>query len=93
MQSDLFANLAGRTYDLILTNPPYVDADDMASLPQEFWHEPEPALASGESGLDAILKILAAAPEHLDPGGVPVAEVGNALRAAAAALRRFRSCG
>lgn len=77
VQSDLFANLASRTYDLILTNPPYVDADDMASLPQEFRHEPELALASGESGLDAILKILAAAPEHLNPGGVLVAEVGN----------------
>lgn len=77
VQSDLFANLAGRRYDLILTNPPYVDADDMAALPQEYRHEPELALASGESGLDAILKILAAAPEHLNPGGVLVAEVGN----------------
>lgn len=77
VQSDLYAELAGRRYDLILTNPPYVDAADMAALPDEYRHEPALALASGDHGLDAILHILAHAPAHLEPGGVLVAEVGN----------------
>jgi len=77
VQSDLYAGLAGRRYDLILTNPPYVDAADMAALPDEYRHEPALALASGDHGLDAILHILAHAPAHLEPGGVLVAEVGN----------------
>jgi ribosomal protein L3 glutamine methyltransferase len=77
VESDLFAGLAGRRYDLILTNPPYVDATDMATLPPEYRHEPALALASGEHGLDAIIHILAAAPAHLNPGGTLIAEVGN----------------
>ncbi len=77
VQSDLYQGLAGRRYDLILTNPPYVDAADMAVLPDEYRHEPSLALASGEQGLDAILHILAHAPEHLNPGGALIAEVGN----------------
>jgi len=77
VQSDLFAALDGRHYDLILTNPPYVDAADMASLPVEYRHEPVLALASGQHGLDAIIRILADAPQHLNPGGVLIAEVGN----------------
>jgi len=88
VESDLFSNLAGRRYDLILTNPPYVDARDMAALPDEYRHEPELALASGESGLDDIIRILAAAPEHLTPGGALIAEVGNSCTALA---RRFPS--
>jgi len=77
VQSDLYQGLAGRRYDLILTNPPYVDAADMATLPDEYRHEPTLALASGEQGLNAILHILAQAPAHLNPGGTLVAEVGN----------------
>lgn len=84
VQSDLFAGLAGRTYDLILTNPPYVDAADMATLPAEYRAEPELALASGSSGLDAIIRILAAARAHLNPGGALIAEVGNSCAALAA---------
>jgi ribosomal protein L3 glutamine methyltransferase len=77
IQSDLYAALAGERYDLIVTNPPYVDSRDMAELPAEYRHEPALALASGASGLDAILHILAEAPAHLQPGGLLVAEVGN----------------
>jgi len=77
VQSDLYSGLTGRRYDLILTNPPYVDAADMAALPDEYRHEPTLALASGTQGLNAILHILAQAPAHLNPGGTLVAEVGN----------------
>ncbi|MEK7711711.1 MAG: 50S ribosomal protein L3 N(5)-glutamine methyltransferase [Pseudomonadota bacterium] len=77
VQSDLYQGLAGRRYDLILTNPPYVDAADMAALPDEYRHEPTLALASGKQGLDTIIHILAHAPAHLEPGGTLVAEVGN----------------
>ena len=84
VQSDLFAGLTDRRYDLILTNPPYVDARDMATLPKEYRHEPALALASGATGLDAILRILAEAPAHLTTGGILIAEVGNS----GATLRR-----
>jgi ribosomal protein L3 glutamine methyltransferase len=84
VQSDLYSGLAGRRYDLILTNPPYVDAADMAALPDEYRHEPALALASGDQGLDAILHILAHARSHLNPGGALVAEVGNSHVALAA---------
>jgi len=77
VHSDLFQGLAGRRYDLILTNPPYVEAADMAALPDEYRHEPALALASGKHGLDAILQILAHARAHLEPGGALIAEVGN----------------
>jgi ribosomal protein L3 glutamine methyltransferase len=77
VQSDLFQGLSDQRYDLILTNPPYVEAADMITLPDEYRHEPTLALASGKQGLDAILQILAQAPAHLQPGGVLVAEVGN----------------
>jgi len=75
--SDLFAALGGERYDLIVTNPPYVDPAELAELPEEYRHEPELALVSGHDGLDAIVHILAAAPDHLQADGVLVAEVGN----------------
>jgi len=84
VHSDLYQGLGGRRYDLILSNPPYVDVVDMAALPAEYRHEPALALASGEHGLDAILHILAHAPAHLNPGGTLVAEVGNSRVALAA---------
>lgn len=74
---DLFAPLAGRRFDLILTNPPYVDAPAMEELPPEYRYEPEMALASGLDGLDIVRRILAAAPDHLNPGGAMICEIGR----------------
>lgn len=77
IHSDLFEGLQGNKYDLIISNPPYVDAEDMAALSQEFKHEPEMALASGFDGLDITRRILAAAINYLNPNGVLIVEVGN----------------
>ena len=76
-RSDLFSALKNERYDLIVTNPPYVAHDEMQTLPPEYRHEPALALASGAQGLDAVVRILADAPSHLNPGGLLVAEVGN----------------
>lgn len=76
IQSDLFEALGDYSYDVILTNPPYVDEDEMASLPTEYRHEPELGLASGPLGLDHINKILRQAINHLNDDGVLIAEVG-----------------
>ena len=76
-QGDLFAPLKGRRYDLIITNPPYVDADAMAALPPEYRHEPEMALASGEDGLDTVRRILKEAPKYLTPDGALLCEFGT----------------
>lgn len=77
IQSDLMKKLKGKTYDLIVTNPPYVNAPSMSELPQEYQREPELALSSGKDGLDHIRKILADAPGHLNPGGILIAEIGH----------------
>ena len=78
MESDLFAKIpAENQYDLIVSNPPYVDAEDMADLPAEFLHEPELALAAGQDGLDLVRKMLAQAADYLTEDGLIVIEVGN----------------
>jgi ribosomal protein L3 glutamine methyltransferase len=77
IESDVFGKLPGQRYDLIVSNPPYVDAEDMADLPAEFLHEPELGLASGRDGLDLTRRILATAADHLTDDGVLIVEVGN----------------
>jgi len=77
MLSDLFAGLRGRTYDLIVSNPPYVNAASVAALPAEYRYEPAMALGSGEDGLDATRVILAQAREHLNPDGILIVEIGH----------------
>ncbi len=77
IHSDLFDGLQGRTYDLILSNPPYVDAESVALLPHEYLHEPALALGSGDDGLDATRRILEQARTHLNPQGLLVVEIGH----------------
>ncbi|MCW2485914.1 50S ribosomal protein L3 N(5)-glutamine methyltransferase [Candidatus Symbiopectobacterium sp. NZEC127] len=79
IRSDLFRALPPLAYDLIVTNPPYVDAEDMADLPQEFRREPELGLAAGHDGLDLVRRILACAPDYLNEQGVLICEVGNSM--------------
>jgi len=76
IQSDLFGSLQG-PYDLILSNPPYVDAEDLADMPAEYHHEPAMGLGSGDDGLDITRRILAQAADYLSEQGVLVVEVGN----------------
>ncbi|WP_331347086.1 50S ribosomal protein L3 N(5)-glutamine methyltransferase [Cellvibrio sp. UBA7661] len=83
LQSDLFENLHGQRFDLIVSNPPYVDADDMASLPDEFHAEPELGLASGDDGLDFTRRLLTEAAGYLTENGLLVVEVGNSWPALA----------
>lgn len=89
IESDLFDALEGRSYDVIVSNPPYVDAESVAALPQEYLAEPVLALGSGDDGLDATRRILAGARRHLRPGGLLIVEIGHnraALEAAYPAL-------
>jgi len=78
MRGDLFAPLKERRFDLILANPPYVDAETIAGFPPEYAAEPTIAHAGGTDGLDIVRRILSEAPEHLTSGGALVCEVGGA---------------
>ncbi len=77
IESDLFAKLGSKQYDLIISNPPYVNAESVAALPQEYLHEPDLALGSGHDGLDATRIILAQAAQHLTEHGVLIVEIGH----------------
>jgi ribosomal protein L3 glutamine methyltransferase len=77
IESDLFVKLDGKKYDLIISNPPYVDAESVAALPQEYLHEPNLALGSGHDGLDATRVILKRAAQHLTGNGVLIVEIGH----------------
>lgn len=89
IRSDLFANLAGKAYDVIICNPPYVTTVAMEELPREYRHEPAIALAGGDDGMDAVRTLLHDAPRFLQPGGVLVVEVGYNRLAAEAAFPRM----
>ncbi len=77
ISSNLFDDLSGKTYDLIVSNPPYVNAESMETLPEEYRHEPEIALASGEDGLDATRRILMESGAHLSRDGLLIVEIGH----------------
>jgi ribosomal protein L3 glutamine methyltransferase len=81
VKGDLFAPLGGVRYDVILTNPPYVDAQGMADLAPECNHEPTLALDGGQDGLDIVRRIVAEAGDHLLPSGGLLCEVGNGRKA------------
>jgi ribosomal protein L3 glutamine methyltransferase len=86
VQSDLFAGLKGRRYELIVSNPPYVTEDEYAALPGEYRHEPKLGLTSGEDGLDLCLRTLDEAAEYLSDDGLLIVEVGDSEHALAALL-------
>lgn len=77
IESDLFSNLTGKQYDVIISNPPYVDTPSMTALPPEYRHEPQLALGSGADGLDATREILKHAADHLNSNGLLVVEIGH----------------
>ncbi|MDC9588325.1 50S ribosomal protein L3 N(5)-glutamine methyltransferase [Xenorhabdus sp. XENO-10] len=79
IHSDLFRDMPPIKYDLIVTNPPYVDEEDMDDLPDEFRCEPELGLAAGVDGLQLARRILATAPDFLTEDGVLICEVGNSM--------------
>ncbi len=79
LQSDLFEQLPQEQYDLIVTNPPYVDEEDIDDMPAEFHHEPMMALEAGQDGLILVKRILAQAADYLTDDGVLVCEVGNSM--------------
>ena len=81
LESDVFSALSGQRYDLIISNPPYVDAEDMETLPEEYHHEPVIGLSSGGDGLDVTKKILQHAKDHLTSEGALMVEVGNSFPA------------
>lgn len=87
--SSHFSGLRGVTYDIIVSNPPYVGQVEMSGLPAEYRHEPAMALAAGRDGLDSVRVLLKQAPRHLRAGGILVVEVGNTERAVRRHFRRL----
>lgn len=88
IESDLFTQLGGRSYDVIVSNPPYVGIEELASLPPEYRHEPALGLAAGPHGLDIVVRILREAVHYLRLDGIVIVEVGNS---ADALIARFPS--
>jgi ribosomal protein L3 glutamine methyltransferase len=86
VESDVFNGLEGQRFDLIVSNPPYVDERDLATMPAEFRHEPALALGAGSDGLDIVRRILREAREHLTSEGWLIVEVGNSDRHVEAAF-------
>lgn len=86
IESDLYAKIPNDKYDLIITNPPYVNTGSMAKLPQEYQCEPRIALAGGTDGMDLVRRIVAGAAKRLAPGGILVVEIGNERAHAEAAF-------
>jgi ribosomal protein L3 glutamine methyltransferase len=86
IQSDLYANVPKKKYDLIITNPPYVNSDSMSKLPMEYRAEPELALDGGKDGMDLVRKIVAGAAELLTDDGLLIVEIGNEYEYAEAAF-------
>ena len=89
IESDLYTKLPKKTYDIIVTNPPYVNSKSMKSLPAEYRHEPSMALAGGEDGMDLVRKIVAGAKQHLTRHGVLIVEIGNEFPQAEAAFSDY----
>jgi ribosomal protein L3 glutamine methyltransferase len=86
IESDLYENVPFKKYDLIVTNPPYVNAESMKKLPPEYLREPQLALAGGEDGMDLVRKIVEGAADYLTPDGILVVEIGNEREFAEAAF-------
>ncbi len=89
LRSDHFAAVAGRRYDIIVSNPPYVARAEMRKLPREYGHEPSLGLSAGTDGLDSVRAIFSAARQHLEDDGILVVEVGNTERALLRAFPRL----
>jgi ribosomal protein L3 glutamine methyltransferase len=81
IKSDLFKQLIGKKYDLIISNPPYVGYDEMQSLPEEYSHEPDHALEADDNGLELVIQMLQKATDYLNDKGILVVEVGNSMQA------------
>jgi ribosomal protein L3 glutamine methyltransferase len=86
LESDLYANVPKKKYDLIITNPPYVNSDSMTKLPEEYRREPQIALAGGTDGMDLVRKIVAGAAQRLTKSGILMVEIGNEREYADAAF-------
>jgi ribosomal protein L3 glutamine methyltransferase len=86
IESDLYVNVPEKKYDIIVTNPPYVNADSMSKLPQEYRAEPEIALAGGDDGMDLVRQIVAGAAQRLNSKGILIVEIGNERQYAEAAF-------
>jgi ribosomal protein L3 glutamine methyltransferase len=86
IKSDVYENLKGKKFDLIISNPPYVNAQSIQALPKEYQQEPLLALAAGEDGMDCVRKIIAHAKEHLNENGILIIEIGNERAYAEAAF-------